>query len=146
MCGNEKMCIQTKGALSDDSAANLTVEVTCDADRQWKPSIHLQKRAKDFIWWTPPCPDLPAERVDAMIRIQYKGKNIHEAKFTYLRCLDSTWNDACPTDILTNLFLGELNTNCSGGLTMSNTTGAPSVGGPVPVTHTTRQAVKRSRR
>jgi hypothetical protein len=90
MCGNQKVCIESKGFLPKDLKTDLTVTLI-ESQTNWFHQIQdINKNRNNFIFSMPPYPYLRTTPAKVTLRIQYKDETIYESTYIYTRTLDGT--------------------------------------------------------
>ncbi|CAF1454471.1 unnamed protein product [Adineta ricciae] len=88
MCGNQKVCIETKGPLPKDYKQNLALIIQDNGRDFLIPVKKMQKNGNNFTFLMPKYLNPSCERATVRIRIEYEQDVIYEDGYTYLRSLD----------------------------------------------------------
>ncbi|CAF1457995.1 unnamed protein product [Adineta ricciae] len=109
MCGNQKVCIETKGPLPKDYKQNLVLKIQDNGHESSIPIEKMQKNGNNFTFLMPKYPDPFCERATVRITIEYEQDVIYEDDYTYLRILDRAFvNDQTDGYVAPNTITGQL--------------------------------------
>lgn len=88
MCGNQKVCIESKGHLPKDLKTDLIITIT-ETETNWFHQIsNISKNRNNFIFSMPAYPYRRTTPAKVIIRFQHKHDIICESTYLYTLKLD----------------------------------------------------------
>ncbi|CAF3331976.1 unnamed protein product [Rotaria socialis] len=88
MCGNQKVCIETKGTTGKDFKNNFSIIISC-AEMQLSHRVqNWNKNGSNLTFRMPPFPPTDQSRAKVDLMIQYKQKIIYQTDYIYTKKLD----------------------------------------------------------